>query len=256
MSRTILLIGHPVSHSVSPVFQQAALNYYSLDVTYSAVDVLSNDLTHLVESLRNEEFVGANVTVPYKETVITLLNHLEEKSKLIGAVNTIENRSGILVGHNTDAEGFVMALKNEKNFNAKDKKAVILGAGGSAKAVIVGLIDAGIKTLVVVNRTLSRGQDLAGRFGSLVENISAVALDSNDLKQDFSNADLIVNCTSLGMNGGPDPSSSLINPELFPSNALVTDLVYNPAETPLLRNAAKFGLDILNGLPSLNNLTN
>lgn len=251
MSRTILLIGHPVSHSVSPVFQQAALNYYSLDVTYSAVDVVNSDLPNLVDSLRNEEFVGANVTVPYKETVTTLLNQLEEKPKLIGAVNTIENRSGILVGHNTDAEGFVMALENEKNFNANGKKAVILGAGGSAKAVIAGLTGAGIKTLVIVNRTLSRGQDLVGRFGSLVDSISVVPLDSNNLKEDFSNADLIVNCTSLGMNGGPDPSSSLVSPEIFPSNVLVADLVYNPTETPLLRNAAKVGLDILNGLPML-----
>ena len=251
MSRTILLIGHPVSHSVSPVFQQAALDYYSLDVTYRAVDVEREDLAKLVGSLRDEEFFGANVTVPYKETVTTLLDQLEEETRIIGAVNTIENRSGVLVGHNTDVKGFVMALENEKNFYAKGKKAVILGAGGSAKAVIAGLIGAGIKTLIVVNRTLSRGQDLVGRFGSLVENIRAVPLDSNDLKGDFLNTDLIVNCTSLGMSGGPNPSSSLINPEIFPSNALVTDLVYNPTKTPLLQGAAKIGLEILNGLPML-----
>ena len=251
MPKRIFLIGHPVGHSVSPFFQQVALDYYSLDVRYEAMDVDAPSLSRAVSSLRYPDVMGANVTVPHKEATVALLDELEEEARLIGAVNTIENRYGALVGHNTDAQGFLKALKEESKFDPEGKTVLVLGAGGAARAVVVALAGAGVQSLVVANRTLERAKTLVDSLRSTVPSVGAVDLHSDSLSSIAHGSQLIVNCTSVGMSGGTGQGETPIKAALIPSHALVCDLVYNPRETPMLREAATSGARVLGGLPML-----
>ena len=251
MTKRIFLIGHPVGHSVSPAFQQAALDHYGLDVRYEAMDVDVASLPRVVTTLRDPDVMGANVTVPHKEATVALLDEMEEGARLIGAVNTIENREGALVGHNTDAQGFLKALKEESGFDPKGKTALVLGAGGAARAVVVALAGAEVKSLVVANRTLERAQALVDSLRSTLPSAEAVSLYPDSLSSIAARSQLIVNCTSVGMSGGTGQGESPMRADLIPSRALVCDLVYNPRETPLMREAATAGAQVLGGLPML-----
>jgi shikimate dehydrogenase len=252
MTKRIFLIGHPVGHSVSPAFQQAALDHYGLDVRYEAMDVDVASLPSVVTTLRDPDVMGANVTVPHKEATVALLDELEDGARLIGAVNTIENRDWALVGHNTDARGFLRALKEDAGFDPKDKTALVLGAGGAARAVVVALAGAGVKSLVVANRTLERAEALVDSLRSTLPSAGAVdLLDSDSLSSITAGSQLIVNCTSVGMSGVTGQGETPMRADLIPSSALVCDLVYNPRETPLMREAAAAGAQALGGLPML-----
>ena len=250
MTKRIYLLGHPVSHSVSPAFQQAALDSCSIDAAYTALDVPPAELPAAVRSLRDSDVLGANATVPHKEAVFPLLDSVSDEARLIGAVNTIHNRDGALEGHNTDARGFLSALHEEAGFEPGGKASLILGAGGSARAVAVALAGEGAISVVIANRTVERAEALADLVRSLGVPAQAVALSANSLR-DAGDCDLIVNCTSLGMTGGPGPSETPLAAELIAPDALVFDLVYNPRETPLLREAASAGARTLGGLPML-----
>jgi shikimate dehydrogenase len=251
MTKRIFLIGHPIGHSVSPAFQQAALDCYALDVRYEAMDVDAPSLSRAVEALRDPDVMGANITVPHKEAIVPLLDELREDARLIGAVNTIENRRGALVGHNTDAQGFLRALKEEADFDPRGKTALVLGAGGAARAVAVALAGAGVNSLVIANRTLERARALVESLRFILPSAEAVALHPESLALVAPRSQLIVNCTSLGMRGGTGQGETPIGADLIPSHALVYDLVYNPRETPLLREAARAGARVLGGLPML-----
>ena len=250
MTKRIFLLGHPVGHSVSPAFQQAALEHCSIDALYAALDVPPSELAAAVQSLREPDVLGANVTVPHKEAVFPLLDSVSEEARLIGAVNTIRNRDGALEGHNTDAAGFMAALREQAGYEPLGKSALILGAGGSARAVAVALAREGAASVVIANRTVERGESLAGAIRELGVHAEAIALSPVALREAV-RSDLMVNCTSLGMSGGPGPGESPVAADLIPPYALVFDLVYNPRETPLLRAAASVGARSLGGLPML-----
>ena len=251
MTKRIFLIGHPVGHSVSPAFQQAALDHYALDLRYEAMDVDAPSLSQAVVTLRGSDVIGANVTVPHKQALLVLLDEMKEEAKLIGAVNTIENRGGTLIGHNTDAQGFLRALKDDAEFDPGGKTALVLGAGGAARAVTVALAGAGVKSIGIANRTLERAEALAEDVRALLPSLDAVALHPESLAPAAANSHIIVNCTSLGMSGGVGQRATPIVADLIPPHALVCDLVYNPRETPLLKAAAIAGARVLGGLPML-----
>ena len=251
MTKRMFLIGHPVGHSVSPAFQQAALDHLSIDARYEAIDVPESSLPAAVDSLRSPDVLGANVTVPHKEAVIPLLDEVVDDARLIGAVNTIQNRNGTLVGHNTDARGFLRSLHEEAQFDPKGKQALVLGAGGSAKAVTVALAGEGVERIVVANRTQERARSLTESVRSLGVRADAIPLCEESIRPHASNCLLIVNCTSIGMTGGPAAGESPIGAAVIPPNALVCDLVYNPRMTPLLLEAEQAGARILGGLPML-----
>ena len=250
MTKRIYLLGHPVGHSISPAFQQAAIEHCSIDAMYAALDVPPSELPAAVQSLRDPGVLGANVTVPHKEAVFALLDSVSEEARLIGAVNTIRNMDGALEGHNTDAAGFMAALREEAGYEPRGKSALIMGAGGSARAVAVALAREGAASVVIANRTVERGALLADAIRALGVHAEAISPSPVALRAAV-RSDLIVNCTSLGMSGGPGPGETPIAADLIPPDALVFDLVYNPRETPLLRNAASAGARSLGGLPML-----
>ena len=251
MSRKVVILGYPIGHSISPLFQQATFDHLSLDVRYEAWETHPDDLTASVERLRQADFLGANITVPHKEVVSRLLEHVEEPARLIGAVNTLVNRDGLLTGHNTDAEGFLRALTEDGGFDPKGRAILLLGAGGVARAVAYTLAREGSACIAIANRTLDRARKLAEEIKPLAASVKAVSLETHTLKPLAAESDLIVNCTSLGMWHGADAEKTPLTAELIPPSALVVDLVYSPPETPLLKEAIKAGASILPGLPML-----
>ena len=253
MTKRLGIIGYPIRHSISPVFQQAALDYLALDATYQAWQVEPQSLARFIEGLRTPETLGMNVTVPHKEAVMAYLDLIDDWAETAGAVNTIVNRGGELTGHNTDGSGFVRALEEHGHFSPEGARVLIIGAGGSAKGVAHALARAGVASITIANRTVSRAESLAGTVSRLGLEVGAIPLppQGGKLVSAAANADLVVNCTTLGMKHGPGESSSPIESKHIPPNALVYDLVYNPPETPLLREARLAGAAAIGGLPML-----
>jgi shikimate dehydrogenase len=262
MSRYIGLIGYPLRHSVSPYFQQAALDYYQLDIRYEAWETTPAELPEIVKNLRKRQNIGANVTVPYKEMVLPLLDGVDDLASLIGAVNTIVKKGDKLLGYNTDAYGFMEALDKEGRFNPKGKRVVVLGAGGVARAVSFVLLQREIASLEITDGIFERASTLAENLvGHIKEaspgskdwwpSISAFQWQNLGSARTFVDCDLIVHCTTIGMKDSSQEGQSPLSFEVIPKNVLVYDVVYNPWLTPLLRLAQKAGANILGGLPML-----
>jgi shikimate dehydrogenase len=243
------LIGHPVGHSISPVFQQAGFDALGLDIRYEAWETAGEALAGRVASLREDERIGANVTVPYKEAVLELLDVLTEEALRTGAVNTIaRGDGGRLVGHNTDIAGFDEALRRDGGFDPSGARVCVLGAGGAARAAIVALVDGGAAEIALWNRTPERAHALAGALDRRDGRLRVVG---DDVGEAAAEAGLIVNCTTLGMAGGAGAGlSPLLEPEI-PTGAFVFDIVANPAETPLMAAARSRGCATLGGLSML-----
>ncbi len=161
MTRRAGIIGHPVAHSLSPVFQSAAFAHCGLDVSYEAWDTEPAALAGRVVSLTSPSYLGANVTIPHKESVFPLLDELGGQSARVGAVNTIVNRNGRLFGFNTDGPGFVAALRNEAGFDPAGKEVLLLGAGGAARGIAFALAESRAQRISIWNRTLERAKKLA-----------------------------------------------------------------------------------------------
>ena len=251
MAQRLGIIGSPIGHSISPQFQQAALDHLGIEATYQAWEVGPDGLAAFVDGLRSPEVLGINVTVPHKEAVIPLVDQVDEWAAAAGAVNTIVNRSGVLAGHNTDGSGFLRALRDEGNFNPKGRQALVLGAGGAARGVVLALVREGAAKITIANRTLDRAQRLCRVAADNGLKAQAVSLGSQGLAQAAASVELIVNCTTLGMAHGPEKHQSLLSWKQIPATALVNDLVYNPQETPLLNEARRAGASVLGGLPML-----
>jgi shikimate dehydrogenase len=262
MSRYIGLIGYPLKHSISPYFQQAALDYYRLDIRYETWETSSAQLQDIVNNLRKPQNVGANVTAPHKEAVLPLLDEVDDLASSIGAVNTIVKKDDKLMGFNTDAYGFIEALDKEGHFDPEGKRVVILGAGGVARAVGFALVQRKVASLAITDGIFERARALAE---NLVKHIKGASSSSKDWEPDvtafqwqslssaetFSDCDLIVHCTTIGMKHSSQEGQSPLNLEVIPKNVLVYDVVYNPWLTPLLELAQKAGANILGGLPML-----
>ena len=251
------IIGYPLGHSISPEMQQAALDHYELDIEYEAWETNPLQLAGAVSELRRPRNLGANVTIPFKEAVIPLLDDLDEIADEIGAVNTIVKRDDLLVGHNTDALGFIRALTTDGEFSPKDKVAALIGAGGAARAVSVSLLNAGVSRLLIINRFDDRGvslvedlNDLLPRRGLQTE-IDLFGPERETADDELYGCDLIVNCTPLGMKHSGHEKRSALQADQIPSKALVFDLVYNPEDTVLLKEAQKAGARTLGGLHML-----
>ena len=251
MAQQLGLFGYPLGHSISPTFQQAALDHYSVPATYAAWPTPPESLRDEVEKLRQEEYLGANLTIPHKETVMGMLDEVDSSAADIGAVNTVVKRDGRMIGYNTDAYGLVRSLKDEAGFDPRGKAVVLLGAGGAARAAAYGLAKEGAASLTIANRTEERARSLAEDMRPHLRATAAVGLDQAALSQVCANADLIVNATPMGMRGGPAEDESPLRSALIPQSALVYDMVYTPAVTHLMKEAVLAGAQTLGGLAML-----
>ena len=262
MPRYIGLIGYPLRHSVSPYFQQAALDYYQLDIRYEAWETTPAELPDIVKNLRKAQNIGANVTVPYKEAVLPLLDEVDDLASQIGAVNTIVKTGDRLLGFNTDAYGFMESLDKEGHFNPEAKRVVMLGAGGVARAVGFVLVQKKVTSLAITDGMFERASGLAEDLVRYVKqatakpndpepNISAFQWQDLRSAKTLEKCALIVHCTTIGMKDSPQEGKSGLSLEVIPKNVLVYDVVYNPLMTPLLKLAREAGANILGGLPML-----
>ena len=251
MTKRLGIIGYPIGHSISPIFQQAALDALGIDATYEKWEVTPEGVGDFVNGLRAPDSWGINITLPHKQAVIPLLDEVDEWATAAGAVNTIVNHDGRLTGHNTDGPGFLRALLVETGYDPKGTRALILGAGGSARGILLALVRGGVDSLVIANRTMERAETLAKLAVENGVKSEAIPIAGNVLIKSAASADLIVNCTSVGMSHGPDEQGTPLTAAQIPASAIVNDVVYTPLETPLLREAAAAGATALGGLHML-----
>ena len=240
------LIGFPLKHSISPRFQQAGFDFLGLPVEYQAWETPPERIADVIERVRRPDCLGINVTVPHKQAVIGLLDQVDGRAATIGAVNTIRNEDGRLTGFNTDLQGFMRPL-GEAGFGVEGKRAVVVGAGGAARAVAFALAWGAAESLTIAARRPEAAEALAtalrpGARGA----VRPVGLSSVE-----PGYDLLVNCTSVGMLHGPGEGQSPLRAEQIDPTALVYDLVYNPPVTPLLGLAAAAGARTIAGLAML-----
>ncbi|MEW6592719.1 MAG: shikimate dehydrogenase [Candidatus Hadarchaeota archaeon] len=242
-----LLIGHPVEKSLSPAAQNAAFNSMNMDAIYVAVDVPESSLADAVGGVRALGIAGFNVTIPHKISVMKYLDELDESAKSAGAVNTVSNRRGRLVGYNTDGEGALRALRQAAG-PVKGKQVVLIGAGGAARGIAVSLVKAGAE-LVIANRTSEKAKALASTVSELGGEVSIVPVQKPSLKKTIDCADMLINATSVGMH--PDSGETLVTSGMMHRNLIVMDIVYKPLQTRFLKEARKAGAKTIDGLGML-----
>ncbi|MEA2087345.1 MAG: shikimate dehydrogenase [Candidatus Caldatribacteriota bacterium] len=246
------VIGKNIENSLSPLFHNQIILKHSLNFCYLPFKVAETDLGEAIQGIRALNIRGVNITFPYKEKVIKFLDEVEESARRIGAVNTVVNNKGILTGYNTDVIGFKRSLQEDGKFTIKGKKAVILGAGGAARAVVYALLEEGIEEISIFNRTLKKAEKIKQALSPFSPKscISVFSLEEKRLKDKIKESHLLVNATSLGMPPRVD-KTPLPDEKLFHPNLLVYDLIYHPARTLFLRQAERAGAKIINGLPML-----
>ena len=226
------VIGNPINHSLSPKLHNYWLKENNIDAIYDKKKIEEKDLKTIISEVKEKKINGINVTVPFKKLVIPYLDNLSQEAEQTQSVNTIILSNNNLVGHNTDIAGFIKAIKN-LNFNIKDKKILILGAGGVVPSIIFALNKMNVSKIIISNRTKEKAEDLKSQFHNLE------ILDWGDVN-DF---DVIINATSLGLN----KESINLDFSKFANNKLFYDVIYNPKETNFLKEGKKLGNRTENG---------
>ncbi len=250
MRKEIGIIGYPLGHTMSPTIHESAFNKLGLDMKFNIWETKPENLEQAIHNLRNNNILGSCVTLPHKFEVMNFLDELDETAVEMKAVNWIVNDDGKLVGHNTDWEGFTKSL-DFINYNIQNKISLILGAGGSAKAVCMSLIKGESKKIYIYNRTKANSTNLVENFSKYKNRINIIEKNNLEDPKFLNHIDIIINTTSLGMTGGPNPSISPINTDIINKNALCYDLVYSPSITPFLNGAMKNNIKYLGGLSML-----
>jgi shikimate dehydrogenase len=238
------VIGHPIAHSRSPLIHGHWLETHGIDGSYEAIDVAPEGLGDFFERLRGGEFVGGNVTIPHKEQAFALSDERDPLAKQIGAVNTLVRHGETISAFNTDYLGFLGNLdQRAPGWDRNLTNVVVIGAGGSARAILVALKSRGVPSIRLLNRTLEKAEELAIEMEGPIRcgRLSDFAKVAGD-------AGLVVNCSSVGLNGSRFEALDL---SVLPKSAVVTDLVYVPLITPLLADAAARGLRTVDGLGML-----
>jgi len=248
----IALIGNPVSHSLSPIMQNAALQYLGLDLIYIAIPCKNEDLELVLNSFKKINCKGLNITIPHKEKVFNLCSEISPIANKLKAINTLKlNSEKEWSATNTDVEGFIYPLKN---LNLAKKKSIVLGSGGAARSVIQGLINLNLSTISVISRNKSSLNELIKNFDNQIQ-LQGFLNNDDQAQILIQEADLIVNTTPVGMKTTKYENNLLPYGEAFwrslNSKTIVYDLIYNPAPTPLLKFSAKRGCMTINGLEML-----
>ena len=243
MTKRVVLIGHPVAHSLSGAMQQAAFDSLGVDAAYESWDRPPIELADAIAELRGDAFLGANVTIPHKERVVPLVDRITEEAHATGAVNTITREGKRLVGHNTDVPGFKIALDKLVGKQKMPRHAVLLGAGGGARAVVHGLITEGFQRIIVFNRHLHRAEGLVKFFGRSAAHMDLRAMPWHEsiIEAELAKTKVLINATSIGLTNDESPiPGEILHPDL-----LVLDLIY--AHTRLLRDAKAAGASVSDG---------
>ncbi len=247
-TRVCGIIGDPIEHTMSPVMHNAAFRHLGLDSVYLPFRVRKDDVEKAVQAVRALNIRGLNVTIPHKAAVIPHLDGLDPSAERMGAVNTIVNDNGVLTGYNTDAEGFMKALRGS-GVEPGGTNIVVLGAGGASRGISLLLADSGAD-LTILNRSPERAEDLAEKVSSASgRRVKALPLDEKNLTAVMERAGVLVNTTRLGM--VPDAGLTSVPPGLLHPGLTVFDIVYNPVKTRLLADAAAAGARTIGGLEML-----
>ncbi len=237
------VIGYPIHHSKSPLIHRHWLEQHNIKGSYEAIEIKPDGLTAGVHDLITQGYDGFNVTIPHKENIMQLCYDIDTHAQKIGAVNTVAIKDRKLFGKNTDAFGFIQNIKSKNEFNFKDSKALVLGAGGSSRAILYGLIGEGVDEIYLTNRTKSKAVELQKINAEKIK-----IIDWEEKENFLEGINLLVNTTSLGMIGCQNLE---INLDGLNINATVTDIVYAPLMTPLLMQAQKRGNNIVTGIGML-----
>lgn len=248
-TRLAAVVANPIKHSISPFIHNSAFEATSTNGVYLAWEVKGTDLAETVVNIRRYQMFGINLSMPYKEQVIPYLDELSEEARLIGAVNTVVNREGTLIGYNTDGKGFFKSLPS---FKISGKRMVLLGAGGAAKAILAQAILDGVSQISVFVRSSS--MEKTRPYLEKIQNATGFRVDLfaledvQDLQDSITKADLLVNATSVGMDGTSQPIPTSI---VLPEKLMVADVIYQPFETPFLKWAKNQGNQSINGFGML-----
>jgi shikimate dehydrogenase len=244
MTRKAGVIGWPIAHSRSPLIHGTWLKQFRIDGSYDRWPVKPEELSIFFAHLKSQQHAGCNITIPHKEKAFPFIDEADERAARIGAVNTVWLHDGKIYGTTTDGIGFCNNVEHQQPaFSWRDATVVILGAGGSAVALTDEILRRGAARIVIANRSLERAAAIAKRFGTSIE-----ALSLENVVSCFATADLLVNTTSLGMNGQPPLE---INLSRLPDHAIVSDINYVPLKTEFLHNAEARRLSIVTGLGML-----
>ena len=249
MKLQVGIIGNSIKHSLSPIIQNLALKTHNINANYEIWDTPLSKLQNRIELLNQPNVLGANVTIPYKERVIPWLDSLSDEVKAIGAVNTIVNRNGQLHGENTDSKGFIKDLTERHSITITNKNILVLGAGGSSKAIIYGLLKNNCQSITIINRTLEKAEAIVNKFSKL----GNIKTKSSNFQQteDLSGFDIIINCTSFGMKHSELEGKLPIPQHLVKQCEIFYDLVYNPPITPIIQEVQQYGGIGINGIGML-----
>lgn len=248
-TRLAAVVANPIKHSISPFIHNSAFEATNTNGVYLAWEVDATELAETVANIRRYQMFGINLSMPYKEQVIPYLDQLSEEACLIGAVNTVVNREGTLIGYNTDGKGFFKSLPS---FKISKKRLVLLGAGGAAKAILAQAILDGVSQISVFVRSSS--MEKTRPYLEKIQNATGFRVDLfaleniQELQDSITKADLLVNATSVGMDGSSQPIPTSI---VLPEKLLVADVIYQPFETPFLKWARNQGNQSINGLGML-----
>jgi shikimate dehydrogenase len=244
------IIGYPLIYTLSPKIQNAAFINAGLNWCYVPLRIENKNLPDAVRGLKALGFKGVNVTMPYKEVVLEYMDEITSYAKMVNAVNTIFLVEEKLVGYNTDGAGFLASIQKNTDFDLKDKAALIIGAGGAAKSVVISLASAGVRKIIILNRTFEKAQIIEKLLKENFKDVETKIFDStSNLEKVISETDIIVNTTPIGMS--LKVNESPVPVEYISSRHFVYDLIYRPKETFLLNQAKKRGAKTLNGISML-----
>ncbi len=246
------VIGNPIEHTLSPLIQNRAIGAMGIDAVYVAFRVAPERLEDAIRGMRAFGIGGLNVTVPHKTAVIAFLDGITDEAKAVGAVNTVINRDGRLVGDNTDAHGFLMCVLGDAGIERLPGRVCVLGAGGAARGVVYACAARDeVEEVVILNRTVSKAEAIAADLAGCVKASITVAHATDDIvTEEVAAAGLVVNTTSLGMHPYID-DTPVAYPEVFHDGQIACDIVYNPVETRFLREASAWGAKPVGGLAML-----
>ena len=245
------LIGHPVSHSFSPYIHNFLAEKYNLNLNYMCCDVESDSVSEALEGIKALGIIGSNVTIPHKIKVMESLDVVDKNAAIIGAVNTIKNEKGKLIGYNTDGVGFIKSVL-DKGHQLEGKNIMVLGAGGASRAIVIELAAQKVSKIIIRNNTLAKAEDLANAVRTHFSEVTVEVAPLNVKEEELCGVDFIINTTPLGMSSNKElcPIDENITP---PIGLVACDIVYTPHDTKFLQWASRNNLQVVHGIGMLIN---